>query len=175
MMRPCWRCTAQLWVVSQSQHWIAPCASARGRPTSKNLIEWWCGLHHYWGVAYSSAITRLRASPPPIPWPKELWTSPATFCRNGTHIVKTVACRSWSLPRSGVCGSYSQICDILISLSLICIIIKSFEASTFHTFLCLAFLQFAAIGLYSDELFEIVVAQQEWCYNYIVPRIYCVW
>ena len=49
-----------------------------------------------------------------------------------------------------------QICDILIMLSLICILIKCFEASTFHTFLCLAFLQFAAIGLYSDELFEIL-------------------
>ena len=29
--------------------------------------------------------------------------------------------------------------------------------------------RFAAIGFYSDELFEIVVAQQEWYMNYIVP------
>ena len=40
---------------------------------------------------------------------------------------------------------------------------------TFHTALCLAFLLFAAIRLYSDELFEVDVAQQVWCNNYIVP------
>ena len=33
----------------------------------------------------------------------------------------------------------------------------------------------AAIGLYSDEKFEIVVAQQEWFNNYIVPvKLLCM-